>query len=138
MIKKIICLVISLSLFLSGCISVEIIDDEVGNKYSREFTETMVSSDSFGKNKSDDIYVALDYIYSNEEIQKSFANDFQISEEDVICYKSETQTQFFLTRIKGEADYSVKISDVSYRIRLTKSYKGKWKVVSCEREKVER
>lgn len=136
MIKKIFCVVIALILSLSGCISVEIIDDESGsiNTYSREHTEIMASSDSFGNNKSDDIYVALDYVYSNEEIQENFGDDFQISEEDVICYKSETQTQFFLNRIKGEADYSFKIFDANYRIKLSKDYKEKWEVVSCEME----
>lgn len=136
MIKKIFCVVIALGLSLSGCISVEIIDDESGsmNTYSREHTEIMTSSDSFGKNKNDDIYIALDYVYSNEEIQENFGDDFEISEEDVICYKSETQTQFFLNRIKGEADYSFAISDSRYRIKLSKEYKEKWKVVSCELE----
>lgn len=136
---SILSMVIVLILSLSGCISVEIIDDESGNMniYSREHTEAMILSDSFGKNKSDDIYVALDYVYSNEEMRENFGTDFEISEEDVVCHKSETQTQFFVNRIKGEADYSFAIFDVRYRIKLSKEYKEKWEVVSCELEKEE-
>ena len=131
---KIVCVVIILFSFLSGCISVEVFDNESGNinTYSREHTALMVASDSFGKYKSDDIYVALNYVYFNKEIQKNFDDEFEITEDDVICHKSETQTQFFLNRIRGEADYSIRIADVIYRIKLSKDYDSKWKVISCE------
>lgn len=126
---------VSFAFFLSGCVEASVVSDDNYEMYSRKDIEIMASSDSFGKNKSDDIYVALDYVYSNGKIQENFGDDFEISEEDVICYKSETQTQFFLNRIIGEAEYSFAISDVRYRVKLTKEYKQKWQVVSCKIEK---
>lgn len=132
--KILILSIVTFMFFLSGCVEVSVVSDDNYEMYSRKDTETMALSDSFGKNKSDDIYVALDYMYSNEEMQEIFGADFEITEEDVICHKSETQTQFFLNRIKGVAEYSFAISDVRYRIKLSKEYKEKWKVVFCELE----
>lgn len=134
MIKKILYAVIVLSVLLAGCVEIEEITDGDTNLYSREYTEIMTSSDSFGEFKSDDIYVALDYIYNNESIKSLHGDNFDIVHEDIICYKSETQTKFFRSRIKGEADYLIKIDNTSYRIKLTKDYNQKWKVVSCENE----
>lgn len=134
MVKKILYVVISLIFLLAGCVEIEEVADGDTNLYSREYTEIMTSSDSFGKFKSDDIYVALDYIYNNESIKSLHGDDFDIVHENVVCYKSQTQTQFFLSRIKGEADYLIKIENTSYRIKLTKEYNQKWKIVSCESE----
>ena len=135
MLEKIICVVSLLSIFMTGCAQVEFYEDNNNeNLYSRSQTEFMVSSNTFGTFKSDDIYVALDNIYNSEEIKKTHGEDFNVSEEDVVCHKSETQTKFFKSCIKGEAEYSIKIDYAVYRVKLTKEYNGKWKVVSCESE----
>lgn len=113
----------------SGCVSVEISGSESDNTYSREYVASFTSSDSFGKGRMDDIYVALDYIYSNDEIKEKYGTEFDIVLEDIVCNNSEGETFFFKGIYKGVADYSVKISNDVYRIKLDKSYFSEWTVV---------
>lgn len=113
----------------SGCVSVEIIGSESDNTYSREYVADFTSSASFGKGRMDDIYVALDYIYSNAEIKEKYGTEFDIALEDIVCNNSEGETFFFKSVYKGVADYSVKILNDVYRIQLDKSYFSEWNVV---------
>lgn len=119
---------------LSGCVEVSVVSDSDYEMYSRKDTEIMHSSDNFGYGRSDDVYVALSYVYEDESISKSYGNEFEITPEDIVCYKSEGETSGIKSNFKGEADYSFAISDVRYRIKLSKEYKEKWEVVSCELE----
>ena len=120
-------------LFLSNCSSVEIIDTENSdyNIYGRKNVEDENSSLFFGKGKNDAIYVALNYLYSNEAVSENCGTDFEITEEDLSFNKQEGETFLFSGIYKGHAEYEFKISDFSYRINLEKTYFGKWNVTDC-------
>lgn len=121
--------VILMLVTFSGCISVEISGSENDNTYGREYVTDFTSSDFFGKGRMDDIYVALDYIYSNDEIKEKYGTEFDIVLENIVCNNSEGETFLFKSIYKGAADYSVKISNDVYRIKLEKSYFSEWNVI---------
>lgn len=125
--------IIILMLGLCGC-SIEIKEENVDEMYSRSDTKDMCESVTIGKGKSDDIYVALDYIYSNELIQAEHGSDFEISSSDIVCHKSEGETYFFLWLYKGQAEYSFTIDDSIYVVKLSKDVFGTWKVTECSLE----
>lgn len=125
--------IIILMLGVCGC-SIEIKEVNVDEMYSRSDTKDMCESVTIGKGKSDDIYVALDYIYSNELIQAEHGSDFEISSSDIVCHKSEGETYFFLWLYKGQAEYSFTINDSIYVVKLSKDVFGTWKVTECSLE----
>ncbi len=124
-------LVIILMIFIlmCGCASVEVERHDSVEMYSRKDVEYTSSSETFGKGMGDDIYVALQYIYNNEELKEKFGASFEIIPENVICYSSEGSTRFFYM-YKGNADYGFRFEQEIYRVKLSKSYKGKWNVDS--------
>ncbi len=125
--------IIILMLGLCGC-SIEIKEENVDEMYSRTDTKEMCESVSIGKGRSDDIYVALDYIYSNELIQAEHGSDFEISANDIVCHISESETYFFLWLYKGQAEYSFTIDDSIYVVKLSKDVFGTWEVTECSLE----
>lgn len=110
-----------------GC-SMEIKEENVDEFYSRSDTKEMCESVAIGTGKSDDIYVALDYIYSNESIKAKHGSDFEISSSDIVCHISKGETYFFLWLYKGQAEYSFTIDDSVYVVKLSKDVFGTWEV----------
>lgn len=122
-------------LMLGGCgCSIEIKEVNVDEMYSRSNTKDMCESVTIGKGRSDDIHVALDYIYSNELIQAEHGSDFEISSSDIVCHKSESETYFFLWLYTGQAEYSFTIDDSIYVVKLSKDLFGTWTVTECTSE----
>lgn len=62
-------------------------------------------------------------------MKEKFGASFEIIPENVICYSSEGSTRFFYM-YKGNADYGFRFEQEIYRVKLSKSYKGKWNVDS--------
>lgn len=128
--KYLLFVVIIMMLGFCGC-SIEIKEENVDEMYSRSDTKDMCESVTIGKGRNDDIYVALDYIYSNELIQAEHGSDFEISSSDIVCHKSEGESCFFLWLYKGQAEYSFTIEDSTYIVKLSKDLFGTWKVTEC-------
>ena len=125
--------IIILMLGVFGC-SIEIKEENVDEMYSRSDTKEMCESVAIGTGRSDDIYVALDYIYSNELIQAKHGSDFEISSSDIVCHISESETYFFLWLYTGQAEYSFTIDDSIYVVKLSKDVFGTWEVTECSLE----
>ena len=117
-------------LAICGC-SFEVTAGNSGEMYSREDTKYMRESYSFGKGKGDDVYVALDHIYSDESIKSEHGDDFEITENDVICHISEGKSYFFSGLYKGQAEYSITVDESVYKVKLSKGVFGTWIVTEC-------
>ncbi len=127
--KGILLFLLIISVFIVGCVSVRVDDADVSEMYSREDVDYMSESSSFGKGRTDDVYVALKYIYANEEIREKHGDSFEITVNDVVCHNSETENFFILSLYKGHAEYSITVEDSTYRFKLSKSYFGRWTVI---------
>ena len=124
-IKSLVCVLCAL-LALTGCVSA--VEENNTELYSRENVLLMESSDSFGYGKTDDIDVALSYIYNDSDIAKKHGTDFQLTGENIVCHYSECQTYFFSSFFSGKAKYTITIDNTDYTVELTKEKKGKWQV----------
>ena len=96
--------------------------------YSRADVELMKSSESFGYGRSDDIYIALSYIYSDEYLCEKYGDDFEVTETDIVCIISEGSSSFFASVFSGNAEYLVNINEDTYRIKLSKNKSESWVV----------
>ena len=99
--------------------------------YSRKHTSELAESASYGYGRNDDLTTALVYMYSNKEFRELYGEDFEFTPDDIICYDSEGEARFFLWNFRGVAEYSFKINDVKYIVKLKKDYKTKWEVTDC-------
>ena len=99
--------------------------------YSRADTEDMCESSSFGINRNDDIYTALNFIYSDKTIREKHGSDFEITTTDIVCHSSEGKSYFFPGLYKGQAEYSVTIDSTTYKVYLSKKTFGTWIVTEC-------
>lgn len=122
--------VIIMILCFCGC-SIDITDENNAKMYGRTDTINMCESNSFGKGRNDDIYVALNFIYSNESIQEKHGSDFEITADDITCHTSEGESYFFSGLYKGQAEYSFVIDDSTYNVKLSKNLFGTWTVTEC-------
>lgn len=119
-------------LLLTGCSNSKSNSEFSNNSYSRESVNYRCERSSFGSGRSEDVDVALKYLYESNEISEIHGDSFQITGDKIICHKSEGHS-FFLSGIyKGEAIYEFIFDDASYKISLSKNYLGKWTVDSCE------
>lgn len=126
--------VILFMLCLLGCSKDSIIssyDVPYDEMYSRKEIYSLASSASYGYGRNDDLTTALVYMYSNKEFRELYGEDFEFTPDDIICYDSEGEARFFLWNFKGVAEYSFKINDVKYIVKLKKDYKTKWEVTEC-------
>lgn len=122
--------VVIMILGLCGC-SIDITEKNDAEIYSRAGTIYMCESNSFGKGRSDDIYVALNFIYSDESIRERHGSDFEISANDIICHTSEGESFFFSGLYKGQAEYSFAINNSIYKVKMNKTLFGPWTVTEC-------
>ena len=113
-----------------GC-SINIIEENNAEMYSRADTKYMSESTSFGKGRNDDIYVALNFIYSDETIKEKHGSDFEITANDITCHTSEGESYGFYGLYKGRAEYSFSINNTIYNTKLSKSLFGNWTVTAC-------
>lgn len=118
-----IAIVMTLSLIFTGCVSVEVEPYDIDTAYSRATIEELASSIGFGYGKTDDETVALQYVYSNDELNEQYGDDFEVS--DVGGSASMQQILWFY---KADSEYYVNIGDDEWRIYLSKGYFSKWKV----------
>ena len=118
---------LAIMVFLTSC-SFEITNENIEDSYSRSTTEAMKASSSFGRGRNDDLYVALDFLYSSPSINERHGTKFQISEEDIVCHYSEGETFFFSFLFKGRARYSFYVENSIYTLDLEKEYTGVWHV----------
>ena len=126
--------VILFMLCLLGCSKDSVIsvsDASQEEIYSRKHISELADSVSFGYGRDDDSTMATEYMYSNSEIRELYGEDFEFGPEDVVCYNSEARTRFFLWNFKGVAEYSFRINDSKYIVKLKKDYKTKWEVTEC-------
>ena len=129
--KKILLLGVVVMLFgLYGC-SISITEENTDEMYSRANTSYICESAFFGKGRSDDIYVALNFIYSNKSIEDKHGSSFEITADDITCHTSESKSCFFLWVCEGKAEYSFVIDNYRYRIKLSKKAFEAWRVVEC-------
>ena len=91
----------------------------------------MSSSAFFGYGATEDIDVALSYIYNDSRIAAIHGNSFEITAEDIDRCVSEGESLFFRGLYKGTADVVITINEYSYNLKLSKSYCGKWIVNEC-------
>lgn len=125
-------LILFMLIVLTGCSEFKSADCPSDNPYSRESVNYRSEAHSFGLGRSDDIDVALKYVYESKEISEIYGDSFQISGDSIICQKSEGHS-FFLSNIyTGEAIYEFILGDERYKVSLSKSYFGKWIVDYCE------
>ncbi len=124
---------IALMCFISGCTAEKSDNVLSDDPYCRENIEYYSKSALFGSGRSQDIDVALQYIYQSETIAEKYGSDFQISSDQIICVKSEGETLFLSSICSGNAEYEINLyDDIWYRLTLSKNYFGKWKVDTCE------
>ena len=123
--KKLIIGMVLIMFLFAGCIQIEI-TDESDEFYSRSRVDSICASESFGKGRTDDIYVALKYIYDSDELSKLYGDSFEMSDNNVICYTSEGSG--FIGIYKGEARYGFVLDSTTYIVSLSKKYFGKWEV----------
>ncbi|MBE7056030.1 MAG: hypothetical protein E7388_01130 [Ruminococcaceae bacterium] len=130
MVRKLCLIGMIIMLFFTGCVSVDIIDkDEL---YTRNDVEFMKESSSFGKGRLDDVYVALDYVYSDKTIAEKHGSSFEITSDDICTILSEGESFFFSFVYKGVAEFTFSIDETVYQVCLSKGYFSKWKIDSCE------
>ena len=121
-------------LLMAGCSKTDYNNENFDNPYSRESVNYISESILFGYGRYEAVDIALKYLYGSEEIYDIYGDTFQITGDEIVCYKYTDQSFFSLSIYKGEADYGFKFEDGTYRIKLTKAYFGKWKVTSAEWE----
>jgi len=97
------------------------------NIRSREYTKKICSSVNFGRGSMDDEYVALAYVYNNEELREKYGESFEVID---FGGSAEFGTQFFGI-YKATAIYVMMIDDDDWIVELSKGYFGKWKVTDC-------
>lgn len=131
--KLLIAAAAALMFFIGGCAAEKsdtVISDD---PYCRENIEYYSKSASFGSGISQDIDVALQYIYESEKITEKYGSDFQVSGDQIICVKSEGETLFLSSICSGNSEYEINLyDDIWCRLTLSKNYFGKWKVDTCE------
>ena len=116
---------------LTSCISIKISEDDIDTMYYRERTTSFTKSSLFGYGRSDDIYTALSYMYNDTYIREKHGDSFELTWDNIVCIKSETQSASLSSVFKGEAEYLFTIEESIYRIVLSKNYFGKWTVKDC-------
>lgn len=119
--------VIIMILIFSGC-SINTIEDSDAEMYSRTDTEFKCESTFFGKGRNDDIYIALNFIYSNKTIQEKHGSNFEIKANDITCHNSEGQSYGFYGMYTGQAEYSFDIDNITYTVKLSKKLFSSWTV----------
>jgi hypothetical protein len=117
------------STILSGC-HVDIVSKALTLEelYSRENVKKVTESANFGDGTTDQMYVILDYIYTNDELRKKYGDTF------VVCNfggAGDMKTFMFYQLYKGTYNGFVDINNDRWDVNLSKSYFGKWKVTSC-------
>ena len=122
--------VIIVVLGFCGC-SIDIIEENNAEMYSRADTRYMCEANAFGKGRNDDIYAALNFIYSDESIREIHGSDFEITANDITCHTSEGESYFFAWLYKGQAEYSFTIDNNTYRVKLSKNLFGTWTITEC-------
>lgn len=130
--KAVIGVILLIIILTTGCSENEDISETPDNPYSREHIIYLSQSDSFGSRRSDDEILALKYLYDSKEVSQVYGDTFQISGDNIICHKSETESFFVLGFFRGEAVYEFILGENSYKISLTKSYFGNWTVDGFE------
>ena len=113
-----------LLLSLASC-SVKV--DEAENIYSRQHVEAMCSNNGFGKGNEDELYVALNYIYTNEELKQKYGDDFEVTDVQGSAEWGSRLGSIY----KGTASYAIVIESDEWIVKLNKEYFGKWQVIEC-------
>ena len=128
--KFILGVMVFMLLLMTGCTVTDYDDENYDNPYSRE---SVCGSEPllFGTGRTEDIDIALRYLYTCDELSDIYGDTFEITGDEIICYKSEGQSFFLLGIYKGEADYGFRFEDGIYRIKLNKGYFGRWTVISA-------
>lgn len=124
--NKLVIVIMCFAIFLSSC-SIEIEDLEETDIYSRDYIMSIDQSLSMGFGKTDDETIALQYIYSNDELEKLYGSDFEVSD-----FGGNAELQSILWKTKGTSEYFFIIDNDEWIIRLSKGYNSKWKVVECK------
>ncbi len=101
--------------------------EKVANKYSREHVKSVCSNTGFGKGIEDDAYVALDYIYTSDNLRAKYGELFQVND-----FGGTAEWGFRLGSIyKATARYVATIDSDHWIVELSKNYFGKWAVEKC-------
>ena len=137
--KKSVLFIALIIILMVGCSKnqYEYNDENSNNPYSREHISWLCQSNSFGTRRSDDETLALKYLYDSQEISEIYGDTFQITDDKIVCHKSESHSFFIPGIFKGEAIYEFIFEDESYTISLSKSYFGEWTVEKCEQNDYE-
>ena len=109
-------------------------DDGNISMYSRADVLTTANAVNFGYGRSDDVYIALEYIYNNDNIRKEHGECFEITAENIVCHTSTGTSFFFSGAYEGNAEYTIYINNYPYRITLSKPRSGKWTVEELHSE----
>lgn len=99
-----------------------------GSFYSREYTKYICSSANFGGGTTDMLFVILNYVYHNKEMEEKYGDSFEVSD---IGGSADNQSFLFLQLYKGTGEYNVDINGDKWTVKISKGYFGKWKVTSC-------
>ena len=111
-------------------VSIDVTSVENINPYSREETKLMCSSQGFGYRKNDDIYEALNNVYSSNELKERYGEDFEITYEQLQVTNAEGNTYFFSFLYDGRSNYSFSFDDGGiYSVVLKKKTYSKWEVI---------
>ena len=129
--KIALCLGVTIMMFCFWGCSIDMIEENNAEMYSRADTMYMCVSKSFGKGRSDDIYVALNCIYSDESIREKHGSDFEITADNITCHTSEGESFLFGGLYKGQAEYSFAIHNEIYKVKLHKNFFENWTVTEC-------
>jgi len=117
-------IIISLLFSLASC-SAKV--EKVDNKYGREHVKSVCSSSGFGKGIEDDAYVALEYVYTSDDLKQKYGDSFEVTDAG-----GTAEWGFRLGNIyKGTARYVVTIQSDDWTVEMNKDYYGKWKVTDC-------
>lgn len=100
---------------------------EIANEFSLEEISWRLSQEDFGYSRYDYLYLSLDYVYHNKEINEKYGPGFSVS--DMIF--EDKQSRGFLRFYTAQADCLIRIADDWYYVKTQKNFSEKWQVIFC-------
>ena len=128
--KNKILFIFAFAFLLTAC-SVSIDDDaSLEHLMSREYVDSWCSASDFGWTSDSPEYMALNYIYSLDELKERYGENFTA---DDVSGNAEWGKRF-LNYYSGKAEYVVTVKKEKWIVQLNKNYLEKWEIVKCCRE----
>lgn len=96
--------------------------------YSRQVVNSLFENENYGYGKTEDVYVALKYIYDNKEIEKEYGSIF---EANFTGGNADTGITFTSKKYTGNGKYFFIIDNDEWTVEVEKKFNEKWKVTKA-------